>query len=57
MDGHIVKKSLKYSLYDGVAYAAMYIDKNISQKKEEHDITDMHEIEHITGEIEKGKRK
>lgn len=34
-----------------------FIDKNISTKKEEHDITNMHEIEHITEEIEKGKRK
>ncbi len=32
-----------------------YIDKNISQKKEQHDITDMHEIQHLTEEIEKGK--
>lgn len=31
------------------------IDKNISQKKEKHEITDMHEVEHITEEIEKGK--
>ena len=34
-----------------------FIDKNISPKKEEHDVTDMHEIEHITEEIEKGKIK
>jgi MFS family permease len=33
-----------------------FIDKNITPKKEQHDITDMHEIEHITEEIEKGKR-
>ncbi|MBI2558320.1 MFS transporter [Candidatus Woesearchaeota archaeon] len=33
-----------------------FIDKNISPKKQEHDITDMREIEHITEEIEKGKR-
>jgi len=32
-----------------------YIDKNISPKKEQHELTDMHEIEHITEEIEKGK--
>ena len=31
------------------------IDKGISQKKEQHELTDMHEIEHITEEIEKGK--
>lgn len=31
------------------------IEKNISPKKEKHDLTDMHEIEHITEEIEKGK--
>lgn len=34
-----------------------FIDKNINSKKEEHDITDMHDIEHITEEIEKGKVK
>ena len=34
-----------------------FIDKNISPRKDEHDITDMHEIEHITEEIEKGKIK
>ena len=34
-----------------------YIDKNISPKKEKHDITDMHEIEHLTEEIEKGKAR
>lgn len=34
-----------------------YIDKNISPKKEKHELTDMHEIEHITEEIEKGKIK
>ena len=33
-----------------------FIDKNISPKKERHELTDMHEIEHITEEIEKGKR-
>ena len=32
-----------------------FMDKNISPKKEQHDITDMHEIEHITEDIEKGK--
>lgn len=32
-----------------------FIGKSISPKKEAHDITDMHEIEHITEEIEKGK--
>lgn len=34
-----------------------YIDKSISPKKEQHEITDMHEIEHITEDIEKGKVK
>ncbi len=34
-----------------------FIDKSITPGKEQHDITDMHEIEHITEEIEKGKRK
>ena len=34
-----------------------FIDKSISPKKEQHDITNMHEIEHITEEIEKGKRR
>ena len=34
-----------------------YIDKNISPKKEQHDITNMHEIEHIAEEIEKGEGK
>ena len=34
-----------------------FIDKDISKKKEEHDIANMHEIEHITEEIEKGKGK
>ena len=34
-----------------------YINKNISPKKEQHELTDMHEIEHITEEIEKGKVK
>ena len=33
-----------------------YIDKNISPRKEKHELTDMHEIEHITEEIEKGKK-
>ncbi len=33
------------------------IDKKISQKKEQHEITDMHDIEKITEEIEKGKVK
>ena len=32
-----------------------FIDKNISPKREYHEITGMHEIEHITEEIEKGK--
>ena len=32
-----------------------FIDKNVSPSKEQHDITDMHEIEHIAEEIEKGK--
>ncbi|MBS3105690.1 MFS transporter [Candidatus Woesearchaeota archaeon] len=34
-----------------------FIDKSISPKKEEHDITNMHEIGHITEEIEKGKAR
>ena len=34
-----------------------FIDKSISPKTEQHDITDMHDIEHITEEIEKGKVK
>ncbi len=34
-----------------------FIDKDIPTKKEQHDLTDMHEIEHITEEIEKGKIK
>ena len=34
-----------------------FIDKNISPKKEKKDINDMHEIEYITEEIEKGKMK
>ena len=34
-----------------------FIDKNISEKKSQHDITDMHDIEHITEEIEKGKAR
>ncbi|MBI2652204.1 MFS transporter [Candidatus Woesearchaeota archaeon] len=34
-----------------------FIGKDISPKKEEHELTDMHEIEHITEEIEKGKIK
>ncbi|MBI1935929.1 MFS transporter [Candidatus Woesearchaeota archaeon] len=33
-----------------------FIDKEIAPKKERHDITDMHEIEHITEEIEKGRK-
>jgi len=33
------------------------IDKNILQKKEKHEIIDMHDIEKITEEIEKGKVK
>ena len=33
-----------------------FIDKNISQKKEQHGLS-MHEIEHIAEEIEKGKRR
>ena len=32
-----------------------YIDKNISPEKEQHEILDMHDIENITEEIEKGK--
>jgi len=34
-----------------------FMDKNISPKKEQHDLANMHEIEHITEEIEKGKMK
>ena len=34
-----------------------FMDKNISPKKEHHDITSMHEIEKITEQIEKGKAK
>ncbi|MBI2650536.1 hypothetical protein HYX04_04440 [Candidatus Woesearchaeota archaeon] len=34
-----------------------FMDKGISPKKEEREITDMHEIEHITEEIEKGKAR
>ena len=34
-----------------------FIGKNISEKKAEHDLTDMHDIEYITEEIEKGKVK
>ena len=34
-----------------------FIDKDISPKKEKHEITDMHEIENITEDIEKGKIK
>ena len=32
-----------------------FIDKSISPKKQQHDLTNMHEIEHITEEIERGK--
>ena len=32
-----------------------FIDKDISPKKEQHELDDMHDIEHITEEIEKGK--
>mgnify|MGYP001609775151 CR=1 FL=1 len=34
-----------------------YIDKNVSAKKEQHELTNMHEIEKITEQIEKGKMK
>src|SRR3989344_5920086 len=34
-----------------------FIGKDISPKKEKHELDDMHDIEHITEEIEKGKRK
>ena len=34
-----------------------FIDKSISPKKEQHDLTSMREIEHLTEEIEKGKVK
>ena len=34
-----------------------FIGKDISAKKEQHDIGNMHDIEHIAEEIEKGKRK
>ncbi|MBI3026560.1 MFS transporter [Candidatus Woesearchaeota archaeon] len=34
-----------------------FIDKFITLKKEEHDITNMRDIEHITEEIERGKLK
>ncbi len=34
-----------------------YIDKNIFPKKEQHDLTNIHEIEHITEDIEKGKMR
>ena len=34
-----------------------FIGKDTFAKKEQHDLTDMHDIEHITEEIEKGKRK
>ncbi|HLC62522.1 MAG TPA: hypothetical protein VJI52_05905, partial [Candidatus Nanoarchaeia archaeon] len=32
-----------------------YIDKNISPNKEQHGLDNMHDIEHLTEEIEKGK--
>ena len=34
-----------------------FIEKSISPKKEQHDINNIHDIEHITEEIEKGKIK
>ena len=34
-----------------------FIEKSISPKKEQHDLTGMHDIEHITEDIEKGKVK
>lgn len=34
-----------------------FIEKSISPKKEQHDLTGMHDIEHITEEIEKRKLK
>lgn len=34
-----------------------FIDKNISPGKQQHEITNMHEIEHITEEIEKRNAK
>ncbi len=34
-----------------------FIDKDISPKREKHELTDMHEIAHLTEEIEKGKMK
>jgi len=34
-----------------------FIDKNVFPKKQEHSVTDMHEIEHIAEGIEKGKIK
>ena len=33
------------------------ITKDISRKKEPHDLTNIHDVEHITEEIEKGKMK
>lgn len=54
------EKQKTFSKKDNEMYAkkmVKLIDKNISDKKHDKDITDMHEIEHITEEIEKGKGK
>lgn len=54
----MTKKQKSTDKKEGEKYAKKllkFMDKSISPKKEQHDITDMHEIEHITEEIEKGK--
>ena len=46
----------KKDKYDYGKKLLKYIDKDISPKKEQHDLTNVHDIEHITEEIEKGKK-
>ena len=56
----IITKKRKMTDEDSRTYTKKllkFIDKSVSPKKEQHDITNMHEIEHLTEEIEKGQAK
>lgn len=55
-----IKKQKPTTKKDGDAYnkkLLKFIDKDILPKRDQHDITNMHDIEHITEDIEKGKVK
>jgi len=58
--GFVIKKQRTVAKEDREDYRRKllkFIDKSISPKKEQQSITNMHEIQHITEEIEKGKIK